>query len=289
MTTETWTVRRVLDWATADFRARGFDSPRLEAELLLTKATRLDRVRLIVEGERPLLAAELEEVRGLIQRRRRAEPIAYILGKREFYGLDFVVDSRVLIPRPDTEFLVEVALSATQARHEFGVALDLCTGSGCVAIAFAKQRPTWRVTASDISKDALAVAQLNAERLGAAFGMRFVASDLFSDLDREQRYSLITANPPYIPQSEIAVLQADIREFEPELALRGGADGLDVTRRLIREAPNYLGPGGVLALEVGYDQAPRVATLLTDAGLSEVRCTKDYGGHERVVSGRKLG
>lgn len=285
MSDEPWSVGRVLGWAVADFRAKGFESPRLEAELLVGRATGLDRVRLIAHGERLVSEDELATIRSFIQRRRKREPIAYILGEREFHGLPFRVDPRVLIPRPDTETLVEVALEQTRSQSEFGSALDLCTGSGCVAIAFKHQRPTWRVTASDVSSDALELACSNAERLGTAFGMRFLVSDLFANLTSE-RFSLITANPPYIPADLIADLDPDIRDFEPKIALSGGADGLTLASRLVREAPAWLEPNGVLAIEIGYDQAPRVEALFTAAGFVDVSTRKDYGQRDRVVFGR---
>ncbi|HEX2736414.1 MAG TPA: peptide chain release factor N(5)-glutamine methyltransferase [Polyangiaceae bacterium] len=280
-----WTIARVLSWAGDDFRARGFDSPRLDAELLLCRVLGCDRVRLLLDGQRPLGAEELSRVKELIQRRRKAEPMAYILGEREFYGLPIRVDRRVLVPRPDTEILVETALTRTERVSQFGVALDLCTGSGCVAIAFARARPTWTVWATDLSSDALDVARTNAQRLGAP-SIVFRAGDLFDALEPTQRFTLITANPPYIPNPEIPGLQADIREFEPHLALDGGGDGLEIVRRLISKAGAHLQAGGVLALEIGYDQAPRVESLLQRAGFTDVERTRDYGGHERVVSGR---
>lgn len=285
MTNDVWTLRRVLDWATSDFRAKGFESSRLDAELLVGKALGLDRVQLITEGTRPLSRPELDAVRALLHRRRQAEPIAYILEQREFYGLTFRIDRRVLIPRPDTETLVDVALRRTAAQHEFGIALDLCTGSGCVAIAFAKQRPTWRITASDLSADAIAVTRNNAERLGTAFGMRFLVSDLFAAVDPRARYALITANPPYIPDEELATLQRDVRDFEPRLALSGGNDGLTALRRIVAEAPQHLAPGGVLAVEINYDQGAAVTRLFKDAGFSAVSCAKDMASRDRVISG----
>lgn len=284
-TTEPWTVGRVLAWATADFRSRGIESARLDAELLLGQALGLDRIRLILEHQRPLAPGELSRYRALIKRRRSAEPIAYIRGEREFYGLPIRVDARVLIPRPDSETLVEVALERTRAWSMFGNALDLCTGSGCVAIAFAHARRTWRVTGVDASPGALDVARDNALRLGLVPGLRFVQGDLFAPLENE-RFELIMANPPYIPDAEMAELDAGIRDFEPRLALAGGADGLDVIRRLVEQAPRHLSPGGVLALEVGHDQAGRVSELFERAGLGSLERHRDYGGHERVVSGR---
>ena len=244
----------------------------------------IDRVRLVIESERRLNDAELGLYRSLIQRRRTGEPVAYILGRREFYGISFAVDRRALVPRPDTETLVEVALERTHARSMYGRALDLCTGSGCVAVAFARARPTWRVTASDVSRDALGLAWENARRAGAAFSLRVVEGDLFAPFDGE-RFELVTANPPYIPSAELGELAPDIRDFEPRLALDGGADGLDVVRAVVRGASAHLEPNGVLAVEVGYDQAPRATELFERAGFLEVRVQKDYGGHERVVSG----
>jgi HemK-like putative methylase len=162
--------------------------------------------------------------------------MAYILGRREFFGLEFRVDRRVLIPRPDTEALVEVALERTRAAYMFGNALDLCTGSGCVAVAFAKQRPTWRVTATDISEPALGLAFENAQRLGTVFGMTFSAGDLFAAVAAAERFELITANPPYVSAPEVLKLDRGIRDFEPAVALGSGADGLDLIRRIVTGA-----------------------------------------------------
>lgn len=286
---EEWTIGRVLTWAAADFRERGFDSPRLDAELLLGHVLQCDRVRLFIDATRPLVPSELEAYKKLIQRRRKAEPVAYILGVREFFGLSFRVDARVLVPRPDTEILVETALRRTAHRSLFGTAIDLCTGSGCVAIAFAKQRPTWWIRAADISTEALSVARDNAQRLGALPHLSFHQSDLLSAFAPRRKLSLITANPPYIPSGELSGLQADVRDFEPHLALDGGPDGLDLVRRLSREAPAHLAPGGVLALEVGHDQAPRTQKILLDEGFVDVESERDYGGHYRVVSGTRPG
>jgi len=284
---EPWSIKRVLAWATDDFRRRGNKSARLDAELLLGEAIGFDRIKLIVEAERPLAEAELGRYRELIKRRRNGEPIAYILGRREFFALPFRVDRRVLIPRPDTEVLVETALSGTQPRHLFGRMLDLCTGSGCVAIAFAKVRPTWRITAVDISKDAAELARENAQRAGVVHHVNVLEGDLFATLPEASQFELITANPPYIPSGDIPGLDVDVRDFEPRLALDGGADGLTIIRRLLEEAPRYLVSGGLIAMEVGFDQAPAVAELFEAAGFVDVARAKDLAGIERVVSGRQ--
>jgi release factor glutamine methyltransferase len=289
-TGEVWTIARVLRWAAEDLARRGVkDSPRLDAELLLGRATGLDRVRLIVDSARPLAPDELDRFRQLLVRRRRSEPVAYILGEREFYGLRFSVNQHVLIPRPDTETLVDVALARTRERHMFGRAVDVCTGSGCVAVAFAKERPTWHVTGSDISDQALDVARRNALKLGAIWNVDFRPSDLLSAIEVEPRCDLITANPPYIPDGDATGLSPDIKNYEPAGALFGGPDGLSILRRLVKAAPAWLAPGGVLALEVGAGQAERVAKGLVSYGFVDVERERDYGGVERVVSGRWLG
>ena len=284
---EPWSIKRVLAWATDDFKRRGNKSARLDAELLLGEALGLDRIKLIVEAERPLADDELGRYRDLIKRRRASEPIAYILGRREFFALPMLVDRRVLIPRPDTEILVETALRGTRERHLYGRMLDLCTGSGCVAIAFAKERPTWRVTAIDLSPDAAAVARENVQRAGVVHNACVLEGDLFAALPNNAQFELITANPPYIPSAEIESLDADVRDFEPRMALDGGADGLHITRRLVGEAMRYLSPGGLLALEGGFDQAPAVAALLEASGFCQIVRSKDLAGVERVVSGRR--
>jgi release factor glutamine methyltransferase len=279
-----WSVRRVLSWAAEDLKRRGNDSARLDVELLLGRVIGIDRIGLILQSERPLAPGELAAFRELFKRRRAGEPIAYLLGEREFYGISLRVDARVLVPRPDSERLVEVALERTRARSMLGHALDLCTGSGCIAIAFARQRPTWQVTASDISAEALAVATDNAHRTGAIRNLRLVRGSLFAPV-AEQRFDLISANPPYIAAAEIATLPVDVRDFEPRLALDGGADGLELVREIALQAPKYLTPGGLLALEIGAAQGAATLAIFRAHGYREVELARDLGGRERVVSG----
>jgi release factor glutamine methyltransferase len=284
---EGWTVGRVVRWAADDFRARGIESPRLEAELLLAHALGTDRMRIIVESDRDLADDELARYRALIQRRRKGEPVAYLRGYKEFYGRSFRVDERVLVPRADTEILVETALARTADRSMGRRYLDLCTGSGCVAISLARERPSCKVFAVDASEAALVVARDNGLRLGAAAQVAWLAGDLYEPLGSFPGvvFDLVTANPPYIPEGELASLSVDIRGFEPRLALSGGEDGLDVMRRIVRDAPRFLRRGGVLAVEMGMGQASRVQALFEEAGFGGVRIDKDYGGHDRVASG----
>ena len=282
--TEPWTVKRVLSWAADDLRRRGSPSPRLESELLLAHVLGCDRVRLVIDADRPLDTDELGTYRSLHQRRRRGEPVAYLRGEREFFGLRFAVDHRVLVPRPETELLVEVGLRRTAHLSLSARVLDVCTGSGCVAIALKKQRPTTCVLGADVSLEALAVARYNAERLGALVGFR--RSDLFADLGHlGGKLDLVTANPPYISDADLPGLPVDVRDFEPHLALAGGHDGLTQLRRIAAEAPAVLAPGGVVAVEVGAGQAPSVRQAFESAGLREVEVARDYAGIERVVSG----
>lgn len=283
-TEEAWSVKRVLAWAADDLKRRGNEGGRLDVELLLGRVLGLDRIGLIMQSERPLAPAELSAFRDLFKRRRSGEPVAYLLGEREFYGISLRVDARVLIPRPDSERLVEVALTRTRERSMRGEALDLCTGSGCVAIAFARHRPTWSVTASDISADALALARANAHRTGAIRNLRLLVGSLFAPV-AEQRFDLVTANPPYIATGELSTLPVDVRDFEPRLALDGGADGLDLVREIAERGPQHLTPGGVLAMEIGADQGAPALAILQRCGYREVELARDLAGRDRVVSG----
>jgi release factor glutamine methyltransferase len=279
----------VVAWATDDLRSRGSSSPRLDVELLLGLVLKLDRVQLIVDADRPLSKDELAAYRALHRRRRAGEPVAYLRGVREFYGRNFRVDARVLVPRPETEILVETALRRTRALSLSARVLDLCTGSGCVAITLARERPTTRVVAVDLSEGALVVARENATRLGVTHQIALLRSDLYAALDPGARFDLITANPPYISELEIPSLPPDVRDFEPRLALAGGEDGLAVVRRVVLGARSFLAPGGVLALEVGAGQAPEVQALFEQGGFTAIERQRDYAGHERVVSGQSSG
>lgn len=281
---QVWTIETVLRWAADDFRSRGIESPRLDAELLLGRAISSTRIELIVEAKRALEEAELSRFRELVKRRRAREPVAYILGEREFYGRIFRVDRRVLVPRPDTETLVDAALERTRPLSMSMRALDLCTGSGCVAITLARERPTSLVFATDVSEDALAVARDNALRLGA-YNVAFGRGDLFEAVDAARRFDLVTANPPYIAPGEIASLMPDVRDHEPRLALVAEEDGLAVLRQIVSRAAGHLARDGVLALEVGFGLAPAVRELFERAGFDDVRVRRDHARVERVVSG----
>ena len=286
MSEQPWTVRRVLGWTTQHFEKLGMDSPRLTAELLLAHVLHASRVRLYTDLERPLEAAELAAYRGLIARRASGEPTSYLTGNREFYGRPFAVDPRVLVPRPETELLVEAVLQAVPRNAEVRV-LDLCTGSGCVGITLALERPRARVLATDASSEALEVARANAAALGAAERFQARLGDLFSPVEGEAPFDVVVANPPYVARGDLPTLPAEVRR-EPQLALDGGPDGLDVIRRIAAEAPRRLVPGGLLALEIGDRQGPTVHSLLVAAGYGSVRIERDLARHDRLALGTHL-
>jgi release factor glutamine methyltransferase len=277
----TWTVLDVVKWTTARFSDRGVATPRLDAELLVAHVLTLPRVQLYVQFERVLSPEELAALRDLIKRRQAGESIAYLTGRKEFWKLELAVDARVLVPRPDTETLVEEALARIGEATSPRIA-DVGTGSGALAITLAKLRPGAAVFASDVSAPALEVARANAERLGAA--VTFVEGDLAAPLAAYAPFSLMLANLPYVPTADLASLPPDVRS-EPALALDGGADGLDLVRRLVADAPALLGAAGVLALEIGAGQAEATRASLQAAGFADVQTRKDLAGIERVVSG----
>jgi release factor glutamine methyltransferase len=281
-----WTVQRMLAWMTQDLNAHGVASPRLDAELLLGHALGYERVRLYLDMQRPLAADELARVRGLVVRRRKREPVAYILGEREFYRRRFAITRDVLVPRPETELLVDRALELTAA--EATRALDLCTGSGAIAITLALEREGLQVDATEISEAALVVARGNAERLGAAERVRFHQGDLFAGLVPARDYDLIAANPPYVREAEYAALEPEITQHEPKQAFVAGGDGLAVIARICTEAADHLRPGGALLIEVGSGQAAQVIHLLErDGRFAELAAHRDLSGIDRVVAARR--
>lgn len=262
---------------------------RLEGRLLLCHVLQVDHAWLIAHETDALSANIHAPFQALLQRRLNGEPIAYILGYREFYGLTLKVTSATLIPRPDTETLVEAALDKIDPSHT--TVADLGTGSGAIALAIASQRPQATVTAVDASPDALAVARDNAESL-AISNVRFVMSDWYAGLKDETgkplRFDLIVSNPPYIAVGDQHLTQGDLR-FEPTSALAAGIDGLDDIRYIVQHAPGYLQPGGWLLLEHGYDQAEAVANLLLAHGFSAIQHRHDLSGVVRVTLGQHVG
>lgn len=254
---------------------------RLEAQILFAHALGVNRAWLIGHDRDPLDPAQAAALEALLQRRLAGEPVAYLLGEREFYGRPFKVTPDVLIPRPDTELLVELALERLP-QDEARSVLDVGVGSGAVAVSLALERPRCRVTGVDLSDAALRVARANAQALRAA--VEFLASDVYSALGG-RRFHLIVSNPPYIAAADPHLQQGDLR-FEPPQALASGRDGLDLIRRLVAQAPSHLKTGGWLLLEHGWDQAQAVRGLLQAAGFIDLFSASDLAGHERVTGGR---
>ena len=275
---EIWTTLKILEWTREYLSRKGIENARREAEWMLCAATGLDRMGLYLNFEKPLNEVELASYRKMIARRAGREPLQHILGTEEFFGLDFEVTPDVLIPRHDSETLVQEALAR---RSEARSVLDIGTGSGCLAIALAKNLPDAAVTAVDISEAALTVARRNAERNSVS--VRFLHGSLLEPV-RGELFDLIVSNPPYIPTTEINQLEPEVRDFDPRSALDGGIDGLDFYRQLIPAAVSHLAEAGWLLMEVGAGQAHDVAWLFKESGsYGEPVIISDTGGIERVV------
>ncbi len=279
---ETWTVRSLLAWSREWLEKKGVDNPRLDAELLLARALECDRTRLYLDMDKPLGPAELARFKPLLQRRGAREPVAYILGAKEFYGRSFEVGPGVFIPRPETEILVQLALEAVPPDAPFA-ALDLCAGSGAVGVTLAAERQDAQVDLVEISAQAAAAAERNAAR-HAPGRVRVHAGDLYAALPEPRRYRVIIANPPYIAVG--FPLAPEIADHEPPQALFGGEDGTSVVSAVIAGLRDWLAPGGLFATEIDPAQAGRVTELCRAAGLSQIRVERDLAGLDRHVVGR---
>ena len=249
---KTWTVLDLVEWTENYFRESGITTPRLDAEVLLGFVLQKSRLQLYLSFEMPVFPDRLSVFRQLIQRRKEHTPVSYLTNHREFMSIDFYVDSRVLIPRPETEILVEYVLDRTSTHGPISL-VDIGTGSGAIAVSLAFNRPEWYIVATDISIDALAVAETNATRHQTQ--IEFRSGDMLSTLESvDDKFDWIVSNPPYISSQDYKILPPDVRNFEPKLALASPPDGLQLIRILIESAPNYLKPNGRLAIEIGKGQ-----------------------------------
>lgn len=278
------TVLEIIKRTTEYFSGRGIDSPRLNAELLVGHALGLGRMQLYLQFERPLTEPELEKIRPLVRRRAQHEPLQYILGEAEFHGLKLRVDRRALIPRPETEYLVELVVAACAAPPVR--VLDLGTGSGAIALALARAFPDAAVTATDRSAEALALAQENASALGFAGRLAWATSDWFAALPATQ-FDLIVSNPPYLSAEETAQAPPEVRGFEPLSALTAAKEGLADLEAIVAAAPGYLVPGGLLALETGIAQHPRLLEAARLAGFAHPESRPDLTGRDRFIFARR--
>ncbi len=276
-----WTVARLLDWTASHFAAKGLENPRLESEILLAAALGCKRIDLYVRHDQQANDAERGRFRDMVRRRLEGAPTAHVVGKKEFYSLDFAVSPAVLIPRPDTESLVDEAIRLAKGRPNLLI-VDIGTGTGCVALALASRLPKARLVAVDICPQALAIASSNASRLGLESRVEFRLGNLLEPVS-DLRPDLIVSNPPYIPTADLAGLEVGVRDHEPRLALDGGPDGLRVIESLTIQATTLLAADGRLLLEIGAGQEAPARHLLTRLGWRVEAVLKDGGGHPRVV------
>jgi release factor glutamine methyltransferase len=280
-----WTVRRVLGFTTQHFNKHQVDAPRLASELLLAHVLKLDRVHLYTDLDRPLDRDELAAYRKLIERRVEGCPVQYLTGERAFYGRTFKVDERVLIPRPETELLVEAVLRALGPEGTPRL-LDVATGSGCIGVTLAAERTAATVVATDVDVGCCALARANAEALGVAARVEVRQGDLFSPVSTDAAFDVVVSNPPYVRTGELPGLQKEVQR-EPRLALDGGPEGLTVLSRVVDTAFLHLVPGGLLALEIGEEQGAAVRDLLSRRGYEAVHVEPDLERRDRMAFGTR--
>lgn len=280
---ESWTVGRLLTWTSDFLKRKGAESPRLDAEVLLANVLAWERVKLYTDFEKVVGEQPRAEFRDLVRRRAEGMPVAYLVGRKEFYSLSMAVSPAVLIPRPDSEFVVVEFLNLTKALDN-PRAVDVGTGSGCLALACVHQHKTARFVAIDLSPEALTIAEANAKKLGLADRIEFRQGDRLGPVADEGPFDVILSNPPYIPTDVIPTLEPGVRLYEPHTALDGGADGLRVVAPLIADAVSLLKPGGHLILEIGSDQEKAVRDLIAaQPDLILAPTIRDHANHPRVV------
>ncbi|MFN3534827.1 MAG: peptide chain release factor N(5)-glutamine methyltransferase, partial [Desulfatiglandales bacterium] len=285
-----WTIEGLLRTSAEYLSEKGIENPRLNAELLLSKALNLSRLKLYLDLKRPLTEQEASDFRILIKRRLKREPLQYILGTAPFYTVQLKVGPGVLIPRPETELLVDTILKEIRS-GKFGIGpilcLDIGTGSGCIAISVLKESKDTLFVATDISDAALSYARENASSEGVSDRLDLRQGDLFEPIGRWEHFAIIVSNPPYVREDQWEMLQPEIREFEPKVALTAGPDGLSIVRRIVREGIDYMKEGGLLLLEIAPSQAKEVSHMMEEAGLKDIRLLKDLSGAHRAVLGYK--
>jgi len=288
---QNWTIQKLLNWVTEYLTSKDIDSPRLSAELLLSCVLGLKRLELYTQFEKIVTEQQLDRLHELVERAGRHEPIAYLAGKTEFYSLELDITPDCMIPRPETELLVERAVEFLRSRTGRQFVCDLCTGSGCIAAAIARNYPDCRIFATDISDAALSVAAKNIEKHRLKERIRLLCGDLFDPIIPqlgEGGFDLIVCNPPYVSASEFEKLGKNVKDYEPKSALFAGADGLDIYRRIIEKVDTFLKPDAALMLEIGYSQGQAVRQLFEQAGcFSEIKIEKDFNNNDRIAIAKK--
>ncbi len=296
---EIWTIQKLLNWVTQYLADKDIDSPRLSAELLLSDVLGLKRIELYTQYDRTVAEKELDKLHDLVKRACQNEPIAYLVGKTEFYSMELLVSPACLIPRPETELLVQRAVEFLRIRNDKQLVCDLCTGCGCIATAIARNFPNARIIATDISDSALAVAALNIEKHQLQDKVTLLAGDLFEPLipqldtgpvrdGQAHKFDLIVSNPPYVSAAEYENLAQNVKDYEPRLALFAGVDGLDIYRRILERVDEFLNGNAALIMEIGYTQGPAIKEMLEKAGIfSDIKIEKDYSNNDRIVTAKR--
>lgn len=288
---EIWTIQKLLNWITSYFTEKDIDSPRLSAELILCNVLALERIELYTHFDKAVEQQQLAQLRAIVKRGVEHEPIAYLVGRCEFYSLDIKVTRDTLIPRPETELLAEHAIEYLRTLDRPQYMCDLCTGSGCVAAAVAVGVPNAKIIATDICDKALAVADENMTAHKLNERVHLLCGDLFEPviegLDQTQ-FDLIVSNPPYIATDEYENLEKNVKDYEPELALHAGVDGLDVYKRIIEQSPEHLKPNARLMMEIGYTQGDAIRELLENSdAFMDITIEKDFAKNDRIVTATK--
>ena len=290
---DTWTIQKLLNWTTEYLTEKGIESPRLSAELLLSHTVGITRIELYTQFDRSVPPEQLDILRDIVKRAGQNEPIAYLVGRTEFYSLQIDVTPDCMVPRPETELLVERAIEFLRTRRTGTQYIcDLCTGSGCIAVAIAENFSNARIIATDICDAALAVAAGNIKKHQLSDRITLLCGDLFdpviSGLDVNE-FDLILSNPPYVSTAEYENLDKNVKDYEPKKALFAGVDGLDVYSRIIEKAGQFLKHDGALMMEIGYAQGPAVKELLEKTGeYAEIKIEKDFHNNDRIVTASKI-
>jgi len=288
---QTWTIQKLLNWVTEHFTDKGIDSPRLSAELLISHVVGLKRIELYTQFDKAIDKQQLDRLHELVERAGQNEPVAYLTGKTEFYSLELNVTADCMIPRPETELLVERAIEFLRKRTGKQFICDLCTGCGCIAVAIAKNFTNAGIIATDISDAALNIAAKNVEKHQLGKRIRLLCGDLFDPIVPQLdvgKFDLIVCNPPYVSTAEFEKLDKNIKDYEPKLALFAGDDGLDIYRRIIEKADRFLKPDAALMLEIGFAQGKAIKELLEQAGtFGEIRIEKDPHDNDRIATAIK--